>query len=306
MARTSTLNHYKVLGVESNASFEEIKKRYRKLAKKYHPDANNGSKKAENQFKIIASAYEVLSDKKKRLEYDRLRTYRRQRAETPRRGRGGWSETDWDFDFKEPRTQTREEFRGTPEAEQQKIDPNAPTAGFDLQFIIEVPLVTVAMGGTVSYTYEKYVNCADCVGTGTIAAEECGVCSGKRQVVQPVTLEVKIPPGVANRYILRIQHEGGEGRNGGPPGDLFLQVNTLPHERFKRVKDDIHSVVTISPQMAEAGGTLEVDTLDSVTTIEVEEGTLTGEEYRIRGEGAAILWGKKRGDLIIKFFVEDE
>jgi molecular chaperone DnaJ len=163
------------------------------------------------------------------------------------------------------------------------------------------------MGGTVPYSYEKYVNCAECEGTGLLEEDEpCAHCGGKKQVVEEVTVDIKVPPGVADQYTIRNKHMGGEGKNGGPPGDLFLKVNTLPEPGFKRVKNDIYSLVSISLSLAEHGGSLDVKTLDSTTTIEVEEGTLTGEEQRIPGEGAAILWGKKRGDLIIKFIVEDD
>ena len=134
----------------------------------------------------------------------------------------------------------------------------------------------------------------------------CRHCDGKKQVVEQVTVEIKIPPGVADQYTLRNEHMGGEGKNGGPPGDLYVKTNTLPEPGFKRVKTNIYSHVPITSALAEHGGPLEVKTLDSTLTIQVEEGTLTGEEHRISGEGAAILWGKKRGDLIIKFIIEDD
>jgi molecular chaperone DnaJ len=105
---------------------------------------------------------------------------------------------------------------------------------------------------------------------------------------------------------MAILKEGGEGKNGGPPGQLFLKINTQPHPNFKRIKNDIICEVTISKQLADEGGTFNVKTLNGTQTIEVEEGTLIGEELRIRGEGAAINWGKKRGDLFIKFNIEED
>lgn len=300
----TTKNYYKTLGVEKNASFADIKKRYRELAKKHHPDVNKGSKKAENNFKIISAAYNVLSNKKSRLEYDQ--TYRQQ-TRPKRPASGGWSDPSNDFDFSgRPKTGQQSDFRQTTPEEEQKFDPEFPTRGFDLQFMIDLPLVTVALGGTIPYSYEKYVKCMDCEGTGFVDSEECLVCKGKRLVVRGVTVKVKIPPGVADRYTLRIPNEGGEGRNGGPPGDLLLQVCSRPHPRFKRLKTDIYAEISISPELAETGGSLEIETLDSVQTIEVEEGTLTGEQVRLPGLGAAILWGKKRGDLILKFKIQDD
>ena len=136
--------------------------------------------------------------------------------------------------------------------------------------------------------------------------DECPVCQGKQLKVRLVTLNVKIPPGVANQYTLAIIKEGGEGKNGGPPGELFLKINTLPHPKFKRIKNDIISEVIISRKLADEGGTLIAETLNGIKTIQVEEGTLIGEELLIPGEGAAISWGKKRGALIIKFNIEED
>ena len=169
--------------------------------------------------------------------------------------------------------------------------------------MVDVDFVTVALGGTILYNYEKYVCCESCDGIGETNGKKCDECGGKRQVVKETNLEVKIPPGVADQYVLRLQSEGGEGINGGPPGDLFLKVCTKPHSIFKRKKSDVYMEVPISPELAEHGGLLDIETLDAVKTIEIEEGTLTGEELRIPKNGAAILWGKKRGDLIIKFLI---
>jgi len=181
-----------------------------------------------------------------------------------------------------------------------------PTSGFDLQFIINVPLPIVALGGTLPYTYDKYVQCLDCEGSGIQGESECTICQGKQLVVRSVTIDVKIPPGVADQHTLALIKKGGEGRNGGPPGELFLKINTLPHPCFKRIRNDIIRAVTISRKLADEGGSLEIETLNATITIQIEEGTLIGEELRIRGEGAAINWGKKRGDLIIKFDIQEE
>ncbi|MFQ5451522.1 MAG: DnaJ C-terminal domain-containing protein [Nitrospinaceae bacterium] len=297
-------NYYKILGVEKTATAWEIKKRYRELAKKHHPDVNNGSKKAENNFKILSTAYQILSDKKKRSEYDRQRS-RTQRTQSRPGGSTGWAPPGSGFGYQESRTRYQEDFNRRPHPQEQEYDPNLPTRGFDLQFMIDLPLITVALGGTIPYTYEKYVQCPDCAGTDARESAECATCKGKRLVVQWVTLNVTIPPGVADQYTLRFQNEGAEGRNGGPPGDLFLKVCTQPHPAFKRDKNDIYAEIFISQELADQGGPLEVKTLNSVKTIQVEEGTLTGEEVRIPNEGAAILWGKKRGDFIVKFMIDN-
>jgi DnaJ-class molecular chaperone len=303
MAQPTTRNYYKILGITQKTAKADIKKKYRELAKQYHPDTNEGSKTAEDKFKIISEAYEILSDAKKRKAYDRERSYQKRAPRRPK------SQPDWNSPpggfGKEPGGNQQgyeEPFAQEPES----VDPDMPTCGFDLQFMVDVPLPIVALGGTIPYTYEKYVQCQECEGTGSSGGDECPECQGKQLVVRSVTLDVKIPPGVADQYTLAFIKEGGAGRNGGPPGDLFLKVCTQPHPKFKRVKNDIIHEVYISASLAEEGGPLEVETLNGKTTIQVEEATLIGEELRVPGEGAAISWGKKRGDLIIKFNIEDE
>ena len=302
-------DYYKILGVAKDAKISDIKKSYRERAKVFHPDANNGSKKSENQFKVLSEAYSVLSDAKKRKEYDRKRS---QKGASRRPSAKGWNSPGadrWGYGFgdHESQDQAKHEgpFRQTATEDPQPHDPNAPTRGFDLQFMANVEFVTVALGGTIPYNYEKYVHCEGCDGSGEYDEKVCKECQGRRQVVEEAHLDVKIPPGVADQYVLRIQNKGGEGINGGPPGDLFLKVCTMQHPVFKRKKSDIYAEIPISPKLAEKGGKLDVQTLDAVKTIEVEECTLTGEELRIPGKGAAILWGKKRGDLIIKFVITD-
>jgi DnaJ-class molecular chaperone len=305
MAQPTNRDYYKILGINAKTPKKDIKKKYRELAKKYHPDTNQGSKEAEDKFKIVSEAYEVLSNALKRKEYDRQRSYRTQSRPQPSRSRPAWeSEPPGGFGRRPP-TGNEQSYQEPFAAEPEPVDPNMPTSGFDLQFIIDVPLPIVALGGVIPYSYEKYVKCKDCEGSGVQDDNECSTCQGKQLVVRSVTLNVKIPPGVANKYTLAIIKEGGEGKNGGPPGQLFLKINTLPHPKFKRVKNDIISEVTVSRQLADEGGTLTIETLNGSKTIQVEEGTLIGEELLIHGEGAAISWGKKRGALIIKFNIEE-
>jgi molecular chaperone DnaJ len=305
MAQPTNRDYYKILGITAKTPKKDIKKKYRELAKKYHPDTNQGSKEAEDKFKIVSEAYEVLSNALKRKEYDRQRSYRTQSRPQPSRSRPAWeSEPPGGFGRRPP-TGNEQSYQEPFAAEPEPVDPNMPTSGFDLQFIIDVPLPIVALGGVIPYSYEKYVKCKDCEGSGVQDDNECSTCQGKQLVVRSVTLNVKIPPGVANKYTLAIIKEGGEGKNGGPPGQLFLKINTLPHPKFKRVKNDIISEVTVSRQLADEGGTLTIETLNGSKTIQVEEGTLIGEELLIHEEGAAISWGKKRGALIIKFNIEE-
>lgn len=304
MAQTTNRDYYKILGVTAKTPKNELKKKYRELAKKFHPDSNQGSKEAEDKFKIVSEAYEILSDVKKRKEYDRQRSYKKQSGPRPS-GRPNWAQEP-PGGFGRRSGGNEQSYQEPFAAEPEPVDPDMPTSGFDLQFIIDVPLPIVALGGTIPYTYEKYVKCKDCEGTGVQDEGECSSCQGKQLVVAPVTINVKIPPGVADQTTKTIIKAGGEGKNGGPPGELFLKINTQPHPHFKRIKNDIVSQVTIPRKLADEGGTFKVQTLNGSKTIEVEEGTLIGEELRIHGEGAVINQGKKRGDLIIKFNIEED
>ena len=306
-------DHYKTLSIKPNATLKEIKKQYRVLAKKYHPDANQGSKESEELFKIISAAYNVLTNKKKRLAYDRSRANSRPRSRHGSSNRKNYREYQNPYgyssyggrrDQKENWQQTeREDWQQTGFQEDPPYDPGTPKRGLNL--MIDVPFITAMLGGSLNYTYEIYSNCIACKGTGGDNGD-CPICKGKRQIIASVNTDITIPPGIADQFTLRIRKKGGEGLNGGPPGDLLLQVCTLAHPNFKRIKDDILTEVEISPQLAETGGPLEVRTLNSKKTIQIEDGTLTGEETRISGEGAAIRWGKKRGDLIVKFLIADE
>ncbi len=305
-------DYYKILGVKKSAKIRDIKKRYRELARKHHPDTNQGSKKAEEAFKRISEAYEVLGNAKNRKEYDYLRANGRRRRAT--RSPGGRTDPAGDpFDFgrqytrQGPREEGRQDpFRQPPFEDEPVIDPDFPTRGFDLQFMVEVPFVVAALGGKIPYTYDKHVTCPECSGSGLNGEQDvCAQCQGKQRVIETVTLDIDIPSGVADQYTLRIPLQGGAGRNGGPLGDLMAKVCIEPHPHFKKVKTHIYSVVPISPELAEKGGPLEVQLLDTTTTIEVEDGTLTGEEVRIPGQGSTEPWGKKRGDFVIKFQIDE-
>ena len=169
MAQPTTRNYYKILGITQKTSKADIKKRYRELARKYHPDTNAGSKTAEDKFKIVAEAYEVLSDAKKRKEYDRQQSYQKR---TPRRptGQPNWNSPPGGFG-KGPRDSQKgyeEPFAQEPEP----IDPDMPTSGFDLQFMVDVPLPVAALGGSIPYSYEKYVRCEEYQGTGAQGSDE--------------------------------------------------------------------------------------------------------------------------------------
>ena len=164
-------DYYKILGVKKSAKARDIKKRYRELARKHHPDANQGSKKAEERFKRISEAYEVLGNAKNRKEYDQLRANgRQQRSRQPRGGRNESYSDPFDFGRQYTRQGPREGQQGPssqpPPAEETVMDPDMPSRGFDLQFMVDVPFVVAALGGQIPYTYDKHVTCPECRGSG--------------------------------------------------------------------------------------------------------------------------------------------
>ncbi|MGP0565071.1 MULTISPECIES: DnaJ C-terminal domain-containing protein [unclassified Nitrospina] len=310
MPVSASKDYYKILGVTKAAKMKEIKKAYRDLAKKHHPDINQGSSKSEETFKLISEAYTTLSDSKKRKQYDQMRS---QGTGAPRgSGRSYQGGNPWqgayDYARQYTRQGPREDFRDAgprPDFDEEpQFDPDMPTQGFDLQFMLDVPFITAALGGTLPFHYEKYVTCPECNGSGLNTDQDaCPVCEGIQRIVEPVSVNVGVPGGIADQYTLRLQGEGACGRNGGPPGDLLLKVCIQPHPRFRRVQSDVYADITIPAELAENGGPLEVETLDGKETIMVEDGTLTGEEYRIPGVGSRERTSKKRGDFIVKFHV---
>ena len=270
-----SVDFYKILGVNHKFSPEELKKKYRLLAKKHHPDANSGSQKSEELFKKISVAYETLKDETKRREYDRKRAQRAQkRSSGSRRNPGTKGQQDYhgyDFsDFQTPRDDG-EPFRSKNFDQEYTPDPDAPIRGFDLHLMVEAPFQTVILGGQIPFQYEKYVNCVECLGAGLVSGGKCPFCDGKRQIVQQASITVNIPPGIPDQYTLRLELLGGEGKNGAPPGDLLLKVLTEPHPHFKRKGADVVSEVKISSLLAQSGGKLEVETLDSKETVQLNE-----------------------------------
>jgi DnaJ-class molecular chaperone len=312
-------DYYKVLGVSRNASADEIKKAYRKLARKYHPDINPGDKQAEAKFKEINEAYEVLSDKEKRQKYDQFGAdwNRYQQA-------GGTGGFDWSQYVNQPGG-VRVDF-GT-----------GDFGGFGGQggFSDFFETLFGAMGGrhtsgfgggtrtqkgqdfeqTIDVTLEEAYNgtqrqirlqvpqvCPTCSGTGAQGNHLCPTCQGTGVHGQQTrTLTVKIPAGIDTGGKVRVAGEGGPGINGGPRGDLYLLVNVLPHPRYERQGSDLMYRAPIDFYTMVLGGETRVPLLSSKTlTLQIPAGTQTGKRFRIRGQGLPIPGRpEQRGDLYI-------
>jgi DnaJ-class molecular chaperone len=304
-------DYYKTLGVTRTASADEIKKAFRKQARKYHPDVNPGDKKAEEKFKEINEAYEVLSDSEKRHKYDTLgpnwqeqfgpsfsgtrRTYQYNG------GRG----TPLDFDAMGGSTGFSDFFEalfgrstaGTGSRGMRGEDLRKRT-GDNIEQPVEVTLQEVYVGGTRTFNIQSTEVCATCRGTGEVGNRPCSVCGG--QGVQPRNkrIQVKIPAGVDNGSRIRVAGEGQPGIGGGPRGDLFLVITVKPDPTFERKGDDLYVDVEVELVKAMLGGEVAVPTPDGrrlLLTIPPE--TQNDRPFRLTGKGMPHLRGQGSGNL---------
>jgi len=303
-------DYYKTLGVSKNASAEEIRKAFRKLARKYHPDVNPGDKQAEAKFKEINEAYEVLSDPEKRQKYDTLGPnwqeqfggfgYQpggtRTHTYTYRTGQGGHgSGIPFDFgdatgfsDFFE--TLFGRGGRGT------TTTVNRP--GEDIEQPVEVTLREAYTGGTRTFVVQTPEVCSTCKGTGEVGGKVCATCQGQGIQTRTKRLEVKIPAGVDNGSRVRVAGEGQPGLGGGPRGDLYLVISVKPDPDFERKGDDLYVDVPVDLTTAMLGGEVPVPTPDNrkvLLTIPPE--TQNGKVFRLAGKGMPRLRAPGYGNL---------
>ena len=318
-------DYYDVLGVNRNASAEEIKKCYRALALKYHPDRNPGNREAEDRFKEAAEAYEALRDPEKRQIYDQ---YGHEGLQgTGFRGFRGFDDIFSSFsDIFEGffgggfRSRTRAR-QGAGLEYELKIGFLEAAFGHDTE--IEVPRLEPCdrcNGSGMEPGYERETcrtcggrgqvtraqgffristTCRDCDGTGQINRHPCGQCKGFGRVKARRKIKVRIPPGVDTGMRLRLGGEGELGLNGGPPGDLYVGISVEPHEFFERDGDDVICHVPISFAQAALGTTVELPTLEGSEKVPVARGTQPGHMLRLPGKGVPRLRGRGRGDQVI-------
>ena len=326
---------YEILGVPKNASEEEIKKAYRKLAMKYHPDRNQGdsAKTAEEKFKEAKEAYEMLSDAQKRAAYDQ---YGHAGVDPNMRGGpsdgfgGGFAEAFGDIFgdmFGQQRGRGgRQVYRGSDLSYAMEITLEEAAKGKDAQ--IRIPSWdncgtchgSGAKPGTQAKTcstchgagsvqmrqgfFSVQQTCPHCHGTGKIIPDPCTTCMGQGRIKRQKTLEVKIPAGIDDGMRIRSAGNGEPGTNGGPPGDLYIEIRLKKHDIFERDGDDLHCAVPISMVTAALGGEIEVPTLQGKAAIDLPEGTQTGKQFRLRGKGIKGVRSSYPGDLYCHITVE--
>ena len=331
----SKRDYYEVLGVDKNASKAEIKKAYRKLARKYHPDVSK-EENAEEKFKEVKEAYEVLSNDQKRAQYDQFG------HTDPNQGFGGFGGSGG-ADFGGFGDIFDMFFGG---GGGRRRDPNAPRQGADLQYTMTLEFEEAVFGketdiqipkeeecetchgsgakpGTKPETcphckgsgqlnieqdtpFGRIVNrrvCHHCEGKGTIIKEKCTTCGGKGKVKKRKTIHIKIPPGVDDGQQLRVSGQGEPGENGGPAGDLFIVFHVKSHEFFERDGDDIFCEMPITFTQAALGDEVEVPTLHGKVKLKIPAGTQTGTKFRLRGKGVPNVHGHGQGDQHIQIRV---
>lgn len=335
----SKRDYYEVLGVDRNASDAELKKAYRKLAKKYHPDLNSGDKEAEQNFKEVNEAYEILSDPQKRANYDQFG-----HAGTDPNGFGGFgggSSFGGGFD------DIFDMFFGGGFGGRRSSQRKGPEKGADLRVDVDLKFEEAAFGtekdievtrmekchtckgtganpgtkvkqcskchgtGQVQYTQStplgRFVNvkpCDQCHGEGTIIEKPCKTCHGSGKEQKTRTIHVKIPAGVDNDSILPLRGEGEPGDKGGRAGDLYIYIHVQPHPILNREGTNIYCEVPITFAQAALGAELTVPTLDGKVKYEIPEGTQTGTTFRLKNKGVPKIRGNGRGDQYVNVKVE--
>ena len=304
-------DYYKVLGVSKNASADEIKRTFRKLARKYHPDVNPGDKKAEEKFKEINEAYEVLSDADKRKKYDTLGpNWQEQFGAHPGTGRRSYSyrTSPLDFDSTSGFSDFFEALFGrTPGAAGATTRPREDfrrRAGDNIEQSVEVTIQEAYVGGTRTFNIQSTEVCAFCRGTGEVAGKVCANCSGQGQFARSKRIQVKIPAGVDNGSKIRVASEGQPGIGGGPRGDLFLVISVKPDPLYERKGDDLYLDCEVELVTAMLGGQVPVPLPDGrklMLTIPPE--TQNGRIFRLAGKGMPRLRGEGNGNLFARLKV---
>src|SRR5437764_1824973 len=325
-------DYYATLGVAREASAEDLKKAYRKLAMQHHPDRNPGDKKAEAKFKEVNEAYDVLKDEQKRAAYDRFG-----HAAFEQGGGGHGFNTDFGATFSDifegifgmagARSRSGGRERGSDLRYNMEITLEEAFSGKTAQVRIPTSVTCEACSGSGAkagskpktcptcggagkvrhtqgfFTLER--TCVACQGRGQVIENPCPNCSGSGRVTRERTLSVNVPPGVEDGTRIRLAGEGEAGLRGGPQGDLYLFLSLSPHQFFQRDGADLHCRVPVSMVTAALGGGFDVPTIDGgKTRVKVPEGTQSGRRFRLSGKGMPVLRARESGDMYVQVLVE--
>ena len=335
-------DYYEVLGVSKGASEEEIKKAYKKLARKYHPDMNPGDKEAEEKFKEVNEANEILSDPEKKARYDQFGFAGVDPSYGAGAGAGGFG---GGFDFGDLGDIFGSFFGGGFGGA--RANPNAPQRGESLRTSVTISFEEAAFGCEKEVSIDRVEQCGECHGSGCAAgttaevcpdcrgsgvvqqrrqtplgfmstSAPCGRCGGKGKIIhQPCkhcggkgmvrkrkTLKVTIPAGIDNGQTISLRAQGNAGKNGGPAGDLLIVVAVRPHDIFRREGTSVLCEAPITFTQAVLGAELEIPTIDGKVKYSIPEGTQSGTTFRLKGKGIPGLNGRGRGDQYVTVYIE--
>ena len=335
-------DYYEVLGVSKGASEDEIKKAYKKMARKYHPDLNPDNKEAEEKFKEVNEAYEVLSDADKKARYDQFG----HAGVDPNFGAGG-AGFDGSFDFGDLGDIFGSFFGGGFGGGGRRTNPNAPQRGESIRMSLAISFEEAAFGCEKAVTVERMEQCdtchgngcapgttpevcPDCHGTGTVqvrrqtpmgvfaSSAPCSKCGGRGKIIhQPCrdchgsgsirkrkTIQATIPAGIDNGQTISIRGQGHAGKNGGPAGDLLITITVRPHDLFRREGTSVLCEAPITFTQAVRGAELEIPTIDGKVKYTLPEGTQSGTTFRLKGKGIPSINGRGRGDQYVTVYIE--
>lgn len=336
-------DYYEVLGLQKGASDDDIKKAFRQMAKKYHPDLNPGDKEAEARFKEVNEAYEVLSDAQKKARYDQYG----HAGVDPNFGAGGYQGYGFDNIDIDLGDIFSSFFGGMGGNGGRRQNPNAPRRGSDVSASVVISFEEAAHGCKKQVNIHLISTCEDCGGTGAakgsspttcpvcngtgqerrqqrtafgvfqtqsvcsrchgsgrIIDNPCKTCNGSGQVRKPATVGINIPAGIDDGQVITIRGKGNAGSNGGPAGDLQLQVSVRPHPLFERDGYDVYCTLPLTFAQAALGAEISVPTLDGNVSYSIKEGTQPGDSFRLKGKGIPYVNGRGRGDEIVQVTVE--
>ena len=327
------MDFYVVLGIERGATVEDIKRAYKRLARRFHPDINPGDRLAAAQFRRIAEAYETLSDPARRKRYDTA-GLTAEAADASTFGFEG-------FDFSVAATGASASTFGDLFADvlrQREARRTEPTQGADLHQDLEVPFVAAMRGGQWALAVTRLEHCRACRGAGAVPAAEtrcrecrgagsvrsarghmvfskpcercggsglerqaaCGQCGGRQVETRVETVTINVPAGLADGARVRVPGKGHAGRSGGPAGDLYVTLHVSPHELFSREGDDVHVAVPLAIHEAALGAKIDVPAPDGVARLRVPPGTQSGQRFRLRERGLPSVRDGRRGDLVVE------
>jgi molecular chaperone DnaJ len=328
-------DYYETLGVSKSASAADIKKSYRRLAMKHHPDRNTDDDSAEAKFKEAKEAYEVLSDADKRASYDQ---FGHEGLSARSAGPGGFGADGLGDIFGDifgdafgdilggGRRRGRQVYRGADLGYEMRLDLENAVSGDSVTIDVPTQVSCETCEGSGAKKGTEPVSCSTCngvgqvrmqrghfsiqqacpacKGVGTVIADPCADCHGRGRVRKTKTLSVKVPAGVDDGDRIRLSGEGEAGRNGGPPGDLYVEIQVNPHKLFTRDGADLACEVPVSVAIGTLGGEVELPTLEGNVSLKVPAGTQSGKVFRLRGKGVITVRDPRKGDMFAKVAIE--